>query len=210
MLTNTKIFVRLAVLVAALLALMAAVAVVGIVGLSDMKNGLQTVYLDRVVPFKDLSKITDSYYRVRILVIETVNATRCRRHRQEQEAALMNSSPTRESSGTPISKSNLTPDEKALAGEAGPGDQATMTSVRERVLGTPALRRFRRRQGTRQERRRAGLAAVMGKMRGAHRAAGSRGGRGIQQGARQLLVRSHAADRRACRSRRWSVRALPF
>lgn len=74
MLTNTKIFVRLAVLVAVLLVLMTGVAVVGIMGQSDLKNRLQTVYVDRVVPLKDLSKMTDEYYRVRILVIESVNA----------------------------------------------------------------------------------------------------------------------------------------
>jgi methyl-accepting chemotaxis protein len=134
MLTNTKIFMRLAVLVAALLALMAGVAVVGIVGLSDMKNGLQTVYLDRVVPMKNLSKITDGYYRVRIRVVETVNSTDTAviaKNKEEIDALLTG---TRELWNAYLGTS-LAPDEKALAGEA---DQAIKTydGVRERVLGT--------------------------------------------------------------------------
>jgi methyl-accepting chemotaxis protein len=134
MLTNTKIFVRLAVLVAALLALMTGVAVVGIVGLSDMKNGLQTVYLDRVMPLKDLSRITDSYYRVRVLVIETVNSTDTAVIAKNKEGIDSILTGARETWGAYL-KTDLTADEKTLADAA---DQAIKSydSVRERVLGT--------------------------------------------------------------------------
>jgi methyl-accepting chemotaxis protein len=162
MLTNTKIFVRLAVLVAALLALMAGVAVVGIVGLSDMKNGLQTVYLDRVVPLKDLSKITDSYYRVRILVLETVNSTDTAviaKNKEEIDGRLTSA---RELLNTYLGTA-LAPDEKALAGEA---DQAIKTydGVRERVFSTLLSGDFAGGKDIAKREGAPALAAVMGKI----------------------------------------------
>jgi methyl-accepting chemotaxis protein len=134
MLTNTKIFVRLAALIATLLVLMTGVAVVGIMGLSDMKNGLQTVYVDRVIPLKDLSKITDSYYRVRILVVESVNAndTAVIAKNKEQIDQLLTDA--RQVWGAYL-KTFLTPEEKVLAGETGTAIKA-YDGVRERVLGT--------------------------------------------------------------------------
>ena len=112
MLINTKIFVRLAVLVGTLLALMTAVAMVGIVGLSDMKQGLETVYLDRVVPLKDLARITDTYYRVRILVIESVNASDAAVVTKNKSSVDELLAQTRDS-WTGYLNSDLTPDEKA-------------------------------------------------------------------------------------------------
>ena len=134
MLTNTKIFVRLAVLVAALLALMTGVALVGIMGLSDMKNGLQTVYVDRVVPLKDLSQITNDYYRVRILVIESVNSTDTAAIAKNKEQIDGLLTQARKIWGTYLN-TYLTPEEKVLAGDT---DSAIKTydGVRERVLGT--------------------------------------------------------------------------
>lgn len=134
MLTNTKIFARLVVLVAALLALMAGVAAVGIMGLSDMKNGLQTVYVERVVPLKDLSQITNDYYRVRILVIESVNSTDTTAIAKNKEQIDKLLSHARELWGAYL-KTSLTPEERAMAGET---DTAIKTydGVRERVLGT--------------------------------------------------------------------------
>ena len=113
MLTNTKIFVRLAVLVGTLLALMTAVAIVGIVGLSDMKQGLETVYLDRVVPLKDLARITDTYYRVRILVIESVNASDAAAVTKNKSSVDELLAQTRDS-WTGYLNSDLTPDEKEM------------------------------------------------------------------------------------------------
>ena len=134
MLTNTKIFVRLAVLVAALLALMTGVALVGIMGLSDMKNGLQTVYVDRVVTLKDLSQITNDYYRVRILVIESVNSTDTAAIAKNKEQIDGLLTQARKIWGTYLN-TYLTPEEKVLAGDT---DTAIKTydGVRERVLGT--------------------------------------------------------------------------
>ncbi len=162
MLTNTKIFVRLAALVAALLVLMAGVAVVGILGLSDMKERLQTVYVDRVVPLKDLSKITDSYYRVRIIVVETVNSTDTAVIAKNKEGIDGLLTGARET-WTEYLKTYLTPEEKTLAGEA---DQAIKTydGVRERVLGTLLSGDF---VGGKDLAKREGgpaLAAVMGKI----------------------------------------------
>jgi methyl-accepting chemotaxis protein len=162
MLTNTKIFVRLAALVVALLVLMAGVAVVGILGLSDMKNGLQTVYLDRVVPLKDLSKITDSYYRVRILVVETVNSTDTAviAKNKEQIDSLLTGA--REILTTYLT-TDLSPDEKSLVGEA---DQAIKTydGVRERVLGTLLSGDFAAGKDLAKREGAPALAAVMGKI----------------------------------------------
>ena len=162
MLTNTKIFVRLAVLVAALLALMAGVAVVGIVGLSDMKNGLQTVYLDRVVPLKELSKITDSYYRVRILVLETVNSTDAAVIAKNKEAIDSRLTGARELWNAYLGAS-LAPEEKALAGDV---DQAIKTydGVRERVLSTLLSGDFAGGKGLAKSEGAPALAAVMGKV----------------------------------------------
>jgi methyl-accepting chemotaxis protein len=134
MLTNTKIFVRLAALVGALLVLMTGVAVVGILGLSDIKSGLQTVYLDRVVPLKDLSRITDGYYRVRILVVETVNSTDTAviaKNKENIDGILTGARET----WAAYLKTYLTPEEKVLAEAA---DQAIKAydGVRERVLAT--------------------------------------------------------------------------
>jgi methyl-accepting chemotaxis protein len=134
MLTNTKIFVRLAILVATLLVLMTGVALVGIMGLSDMKNGLQTVYVDRVVPLKDLSKITNDYFRVRILVIESVNAidtTIIAKNKEQIDQLLTDARQT----WSAYLKTYLTPEEKVLAGEADAAIKA-YDGVRERVLGT--------------------------------------------------------------------------
>jgi methyl-accepting chemotaxis protein len=136
MLTNTKIFVRLAVLVGALLALMTAVAMVGIVGLSDMKRGLETVYLDRVVPLKDLSRITDTYYRVRILVIESVNASDAAVVTKNKSSVDELLAQTRDTWAGHL-KSDLTPDEKVLAEELNAAI-IRYDEVRERVLGTLA------------------------------------------------------------------------
>jgi methyl-accepting chemotaxis protein len=134
MLTNTKIFVRLAALVAALLVLMGGVAVVGIIGLSDMKSGLQTVYLDRVVPLKNLSKVADSYFRVRILVVETVNSTDTAVIAKNKEDIDNRLSGAREVWAGYL-KTSLSADEKALADQA---DQAIKAydGVRERVFST--------------------------------------------------------------------------
>ncbi len=134
MLTNTKIFVRLAVLVAALLTLMTGVAIVGLIGLSDIKHGLQSVYLDRVVPLKNLSKITDDYYRVRILVIESVNSTDTSAIAQNKEQIDQLVSAARETWGAYL-QTYLTSDEKALANDADAAFK-TYDGVRERVLGT--------------------------------------------------------------------------
>ena len=136
MLTNTKIFVRLAVLVGTLLALMTAVAMVGIVGLSDMKQGLETVYLDRVVPLKDLARITDTYYRVRILVIESVNASDAAVVTKNKSSVDELLAQTRDS-WTGYLNSDLTPDEKALADDLNAAI-VRYDEVRGRVLGTLA------------------------------------------------------------------------
>jgi methyl-accepting chemotaxis protein len=162
MLTNTKIFVRLAVLVAALLALMAGVAVVGIVGLSDMKNGLQTVYLDRVVPLKELSKITDSYYRVRILVLESVNSTDAAVIAKNKEQIDSRLTGARELWNAYLVTS-LAPDEKTLAGEV---DQAIKTydGIRERVLSTLLSGDFAGGKALAKSEGAPALAAVMGKV----------------------------------------------
>jgi methyl-accepting chemotaxis protein len=134
MLTNTKIFVRLAVLVGALLTLMAGVAVVGVIGLSDIKNGLQTVYLDRVVPLKNLSQITNDYFRVRVLVIESANSTdtaAIAKNKEQIDSLLAKARGV----WAAYLKTDLTPAEEVIADAA---DSAinTYDGVRERVLGT--------------------------------------------------------------------------
>ena len=162
MLTNTKIVVRLAALVAALLLLMAGVAAVGILGLSDIKNELQTVYLDRVVPMKDLSEVTDNYYRVRVLVIQTVTATDTAviaKNKDEIENILAGARET----WAAYLKSDLTAEEKTLANAA---DQAIKTydSVRERVLGALLAGDFAGGKDLAKSEGGPALAAVMGKI----------------------------------------------
>ena len=162
MLTNTKIFVRLAALVGALLVLMTGVAVVGILGLSDIKSGLQTVYLDRVVPLKDLSRITDGYYRVRILVVETVNSTDTAviaKNKENIDGILTGARET----WAAYLKTYLTPEEKVLAEAA---DQAIKAydGVRERVLATLLSGDFAGGKDLAKREGAPALAAVMGKI----------------------------------------------
>jgi methyl-accepting chemotaxis protein len=162
MLTNTKIFVRLAALVGALLVLMTGVAVVGIIGLSDIKNGLQTVYLDRVVPLKDLTRITDGYYRVRILVVETVNSADTAVIAKNKDGIDGILAGARETWAAYL-KTYLTPEEKILADEADKAIKA-YDGVRERVLGSLLSGDFAGGKDLAKREGAPALAAVMGKI----------------------------------------------
>ena len=66
MLANTKISVRLVALLVLMLTLMGGVAAVGFKGISDIEEGLRTVYIDRVIPMQQLRKITNDYFGIRI------------------------------------------------------------------------------------------------------------------------------------------------
>jgi methyl-accepting chemotaxis protein len=134
MLTNMKILVRLAVLVAALLALMTGVALVGIIGLADMKDRLQTVYLGRVLPLEELSTVAKDYFRARVLVIDSVNSDDTAviaKNKQQIDDLLADARKV----WAAYLKADLMPEDRALAAEA---DTAIKTydAVRERVLST--------------------------------------------------------------------------
>jgi methyl-accepting chemotaxis protein len=136
MLANTRILVRLAALVSIMLLLMGGLAFIGIKGLADMEAGLRTVYVDRVIPLQQLSDITDDYYNVRILVMESVNTT-------DVGVVTQNKAKIDELVGgakqiwTAYLQTYLTPEEKTLAAEA---DAAfgKYDEVRGRVLATLA------------------------------------------------------------------------
>ena len=74
MLKNTRILMRLAAMVAVMLVLMSAVAVIGVRGMSTVREGLRTVYEDRVVPLEQIGTIQSNYFKVRISVMSAVAA----------------------------------------------------------------------------------------------------------------------------------------
>lgn len=75
MLTNTRIFVRLIGLLVLMLGLMAAIAGVGLKGMSSIESDLRAVYLERVIPMQQLRQITIDYFKIRIAVLNTIDAT---------------------------------------------------------------------------------------------------------------------------------------
>src|SRR5689334_13624975 len=74
MLKNIKIIVRLAAMLGAMLVLMAALSTVGIFGMASVREGLRTVYEDRVIPMEQLGQIEADYYQIRIAILDAINA----------------------------------------------------------------------------------------------------------------------------------------
>ena len=56
-----KISTRLALLLAAMVLLTVAIGVVGLSGMRQANAGLNTVYLDRVIPLKQINLVSDAY-----------------------------------------------------------------------------------------------------------------------------------------------------
>ncbi len=61
MINRFSIAARLATLVALLVGVAVAIGAAGIMGMHDSNSGLQTVYLDRVVPLRQLKQVSDAY-----------------------------------------------------------------------------------------------------------------------------------------------------
>jgi methyl-accepting chemotaxis protein len=60
MFNNMKVAMRLAILAGTLVALMIVIGVLGIQGMRQAKNGMETVFKDRVVPMRDLKAVVDN------------------------------------------------------------------------------------------------------------------------------------------------------
>ena len=73
MLKNSKIVTRLAAMVTLMLVLAGCLTAVGIIGMANVREGLRTVYEDRVIPMQQLGEIEADYYQVRIAVVDAVN-----------------------------------------------------------------------------------------------------------------------------------------
>ena len=61
MFSNMKVALRLAILAGTLLILMLFISGMGIKGMHEAHQGMRTVYMDRVIPLKDLKLIADMY-----------------------------------------------------------------------------------------------------------------------------------------------------
>jgi len=134
MLRNTKIIVRLGVLLGAMLVLMAGLSLVGVFGMAGVRESLRTVYEDRVVPLEQLGEIQSDYYQVRIAVVDAIGVADI--DAINKDAATIGD---RVDHATGMWKAYLatylTPEEKALADET----QKTFDAydgVRGRVLAT--------------------------------------------------------------------------
>jgi methyl-accepting chemotaxis protein len=82
MFNNFRISTRLFILIAFLSALLVGVGVMGLRGMQASNDGLGTVYIDRVVPLKQLKAISDAYGQQ---VVDTAHKTR-NGHMSRQEA----------------------------------------------------------------------------------------------------------------------------
>jgi len=133
MLANTKISVRLVALLVLVLALMGGVAAVGFKGISDIEEGLRTVYNDRVIPMQQLRKITNNYFNVRIQVMTALNATEPKIIADATQKIEVLVSDSRAVWQAYIATS-LTPEEKRLVDEANT-KFAGYDGVRGKVLG---------------------------------------------------------------------------
>jgi methyl-accepting chemotaxis protein len=132
MLTNTKIWARLAALVAVLLALIAAVALIGVRGMGTVESGLRTVYMDRVIPLEQISTIQSEYYNIRIAVMRSIatdDASAIRKNVAEIDERVTKA---RQIWNTYLA-TYLTPAEKDLVERAGRSFEA-YDAVRGRVL----------------------------------------------------------------------------
>ncbi|MBL8669189.1 MAG: MCP four helix bundle domain-containing protein [Alphaproteobacteria bacterium] len=75
MLSRMRMMARLGVLVGTLLVLLVAVGGASLLGLRRTAQGLETVYLDRVVPLRDLKEIADAYA---VAIVDTAHKVRAR------------------------------------------------------------------------------------------------------------------------------------
>nr|WP_298681762.1 methyl-accepting chemotaxis protein [uncultured Dongia sp.] len=133
MLANTKISVRLVALLVLMLTLMGGVAAVGFKGISDIEEGLRTVYIDRVIPMQQLRKITNDYFGIRIQVMAALNTTDPKVIADATQAIEALAAESRTVWQTYIA-TFLTPEEKRLVDEANT-KFAGYDGVRGKVLG---------------------------------------------------------------------------
>ncbi|MFI3123254.1 MAG: MCP four helix bundle domain-containing protein, partial [Methylococcales bacterium] len=73
MLNNFTVKARLMLLMSIMSILAILLSVMGLYGMKQANNGLQTVYLDRVVPLKDLKIIADMYA---VNIVDTTHKVR--------------------------------------------------------------------------------------------------------------------------------------
>ncbi len=140
MLTNTRIFTRLAALSAFLLAFVVAITVEGINGMSHMRAGLKTVYEDRAIPLGQLSDIRGKYYEIRLAVVNATGSNDVLTVRQRQsdiDAVRKDIDKTWDSYAATF----LTPDEKRLVADAVDAIDA-YDDARTRVLSAAAANDF--------------------------------------------------------------------
>jgi methyl-accepting chemotaxis protein len=140
MLKNTKIIVRLGTMLGAMLILMAGLTAIGMFGMAGVREGLRTVYEDRVIPMEQLGKIEGDYYQIRIAVLNAINANDP--NAVKKEAGIIRSLVDDGAATWQTYLSTyLTPEEQALADQA-KNSFATYDDVRGRVLSTLKLGNF--------------------------------------------------------------------
>lgn len=86
MLNNMKVAMRLSLLAGSLVALMIVIGALGIEGMSQANQGMRTVYIDRVVPMRDLKDIIDNYAIILNNIPADLSAGRTQLNKAEEES----------------------------------------------------------------------------------------------------------------------------
>jgi methyl-accepting chemotaxis protein len=132
MLTNTKIFSRLMTLPVLLIALMSVVGGLGYRGMSEIKEGLRSVYEDRTVALGQLDDITSNYYRTRIAVM-AASTTKDKAAIADRQAQIEKYQSGIGKTWSDYLATYLTSDEKILANTTGQA-MKEYDAVRSRVM----------------------------------------------------------------------------
>jgi methyl-accepting chemotaxis protein len=119
-------------MVTLMLVLAGCLTAVGIIGMANVREGLRTVYEDRVIPMQQLGEIEADYYQVRIAVVDAVNGVDPAAAAKSAAAIGKVVDAARVTWKTYLS-TYLTPQEKALADHT-QNSFDTYDEVRGRVL----------------------------------------------------------------------------